>query len=77
MKLSIFFSLKNIKLGACFLFLAFFWNFQFLKHFIAKIMPILQSPAAKHMLIDYFFFENVLFTTPFDAEVAEKFLKGI
>ena len=29
-----FFSLKNIDLGACFLLLEFFENFNFLKHFI-------------------------------------------
>ena len=44
-------------------------------------MPILQSPTAKRMLIDYFFlWKSAIYPwikLPFDAEIAEKFLKGI
>ena len=58
-----------------------FFKLQFLKHFITKIMPIFQLlnlESTKNI-----FYEKVLFSIyhsiklPFDAEVAENFLKVI
>ena len=69
-------------LGAHFLLLTFFENFNFLNHFVTKIMPIFQSPPAKRALIcqKKFLWKSAIshsIKPPFDAEVAKKFLNGI
>merc|ERR1719330_1298620 len=48
---SIFFSLKNINLGAHCLLLTFFENFNFLSTLFTKIMPIFRSLDLERMLI--------------------------
>ena len=46
-----FFFIEEYQFWGIFVVIDIFWKFQFLNHFVTKIMPIFQSPPAKHTLI--------------------------
>ena len=77
-----FFSLKNMILGAHFLLLTFFENFNFYSTLFTKNMLIFRSLDLERMLIRQFIFlwKSAFYHSiklPFDAEVAEKILNAI
>ena len=76
------FSLKNINLGAHFLLLTFFENFNFLSTLFTKIMPIFRSLDLEGMLIyqEIFLWKSAILHSiklPFDVQAAEKILHVI
>ena len=74
----IFFSSKNINLGACFFLLTFFENFNLENTLFNKIMLMFRSLDLDVDLTKIFFWKSAIYHSiklPFDAKVAEKNLK--